>query len=168
MVSELAIVSIRYEALFSDVVLPQRSTSGAAGYDVRAHIQGRNIEIINRDGRALNQVCADQLHLPAGARSLIPLGFKATLPSGVEAQLRLRSSVAFRKGLFLPNSPATIDPDYPSEWLLVLANLSGRTVAVAHLERIAQVVFSRFEVADWRPGKVMQTTERAGGLGSTD
>jgi dUTP pyrophosphatase len=103
-----------------------------------------------------------------GVTALVPLGFSERLPFGYEAQLRVRSSSAFRKGLILPNAPATIDADYPDEWLVMMKNDSDAAVTIEHGERIAQIVFNRFEIVEWIKGAVGATTNRSGGLGSTD
>ena len=108
-----------------------------------------------------------RLALEPGVIALVPLGFRARLPDGYEAQLRVRSSIAFRKGLVLPNAPGTIDADYPDEWLAMMKNDSGSVVMIEHGERIAQVVLNRFEVLEWSAGSVGLSTDRKGGVGST-
>jgi dUTP pyrophosphatase len=160
-------ILVIFEALFPDTYFPERATEGAAGYDVRAYLSGRRVEFINADGQSSQLQVENQLIIPAGARAAIPLGFKARLPPGIEAQLRLRSSIAFRTGLILPNSPATIDPDFPGEWLLLLANIQAMSATITHSERIAQIIFSRFEEVEWRKGVVTKETDRTGGFGST-
>ncbi len=89
------------------------------------------------------------------------------MPHGYEAQIRIRSSMAFRRGLILPNAPGTIDPDYPDEWLVMVKNDSPRVSVVEHGERIAQMVLAKFSALPWTHGSVGQSTDRTGGLGST-
>jgi dUTP pyrophosphatase len=67
----------------------------------------------------------------------------------------------------IPNAPGTVDADYPEEWLVPVRNGTAAPMRIEHGERIAQVVFHRYEVLDWEPGLVRATTERAGGFGST-
>lgn len=107
------------------------------------------------------------LVLQSGERAVIPLGFRATLPRGCEAQVRARSGTVLKLGLVVANGPGTIDADYTGEWGVLVLNASSAPISVAHGERVAQVVFARFEVLDFAPGIVVQTTERAGGFGST-
>ncbi|HWG52780.1 MAG TPA: hypothetical protein VN677_05720 [Gemmatimonadaceae bacterium] len=159
---------VLFEPLFADVEPPRRATAGSAGYDVRAHVLGRDVctaanaaqAVIHADARGV-------LTLEPGVTALVPLGFRARLPEGHEAQLRVRSSIAFRKGLILPNAPATIDADYPDEWLVMMKNDATVPVTIEHGERIAQIVFNRFEVLEWTEGAVSASTDRAGGFGST-
>src|SRR4051812_28396932 len=78
---------VTFEPLFGDVIIPERGTSGAAGYDVRAHLKDRTIEITIRAEVKRINVTSDRLLLEPEMRVAIPLGFRATLPVGVEAQL---------------------------------------------------------------------------------
>jgi dUTP pyrophosphatase len=98
---------------------------------------------------------------------VIPLGFRATVPVGVEAQIRARSGTALKLGLILANGPGTIDPDYVGEWGVLVLNASSEPITIRHGDRIAQLVLARFEVLDFIPGTVVQTTDRTGGFGST-
>lgn len=164
-------MTITIQLLHDDAVAPERATSGSAGYDLRAYLRGRTVRcsdgtrqwdlaVAERNGTAV-------LEIPSGVSVLLPLGFKATLPSGYEAQIRPRSGLSFRKGLQIPNSPGTVDADYPDEWMVPVRNPMPHPVVVEHGERIAQMVLARFEVLPFTVGQVGQTTERAGGFGST-
>ena len=83
------------------------------------------------------------------------------------AQIRIRSSVAFRKGLTIPNAPGTIDADYPDEWMVMMRNDAEQDVIIEHGERIAQVILAKFEALEWTKGEVGISTNRKGGVGST-
>lgn len=172
-----------FEKLHPDVRVPARSTDHSAGYDLRAYLRGRRVRIHREgaevvvetggaageraEGRGDGQEDRPGLVLLPGDRALVPTGLKARLPEGFEAQVRVRSSVAYRKGLVLPNAPGTIDADYPDEWLVLLQNVSGRPQRVEHEERIAQAVLARYQVLPWEEGVVAASTDRVGGLGST-
>lgn len=156
-----------FEPLHAEVVIPNRATAGAAGYDVRAYVRGRTIEGYHGTEPLQIQPSGDKLTIPAQARVAVPLGFRVSMPHGLEAQLRLRSSIAFRRGLVMPNAPATIDADYPGEWLVVVTNTLTVPVEIEHQERIAQIVFARVEAPHIVPGTVGISTERSGGVGST-
>jgi dUTP pyrophosphatase len=105
--------------------------------------------------------------LPRGVTALIPLGFKAKVPDGIEAQIRPRSGTTFKKGLQIPNAPGTIDSDYPDEWMVIVRNPTEAPIHVSHGERIAQMVLARYEVLEVVTGSVSVTTTRIGGFGST-
>lgn len=159
---------IVFEPLYPDVAPPTRATRGAAGYDVRAFLRDRRVRVADRGSeREVNAGPEGRLALEPGVIALVPLGFRARVPDGYEAQIRVRSSIAFRKGLVLPNAPGTIDADYPDEWLAMMKNDSSSVVIIEHGERIAQVVLNRFEVLEWSTGRVGISTDRKGGVGST-
>lgn len=160
-----------FERLHADVVVPARATEHSAGYDVRAYLIGRPTKVMTAAGavdrEATRGAGAAYVELAPGERAIVPLGFRARLPEGFEAQLRMRSSIAFRKGLTMPNAPGTIDADYPDEWLVMLRNDGDAPARIEHGERIAQVVIARYAALDWTPGVVGISTSRAGGVGST-
>ena len=163
--------SIIVELLHEDAQLPRRATEGSAGYDLFAYVRGRSIDC--SDGRRQWQICSIEsdglpcVELPPAVMALVPLGFKAKLPAGYEAQVRPRSGVTFRKGLAIPNAPGTVDSDFPEEWRVVVRNANDHPVRIEHGERIAQLVLHRYEVLPFALGPVGITTTRAGGFGST-
>jgi len=160
--------AVVFEALYEGVVAPARATEDSAGYDLCAHLKGRAVQVL-AGGMVGERVMDDgaALVLEPGEVALVPTGFRARLPKGFEAQIRIRSSAAFKKGLTIPNAPGTIDADYPDEWLVMIKNSGGAAARIEHGERIAQAVLARFETAEWKPGKVGTSTDRKGGLGST-
>ena len=160
------------ELLHEDAAPPCRATQGSAGYDLFAYLTGRSVDC--SDGhrrwselaRAMDDA-APRILLPAHAMALIPLGFKARLPNGYEAQIRPRSGAAFKKGLGIPNAPGTVDSDFPDEWRVIVRNMTDAPIEIVHCERIAQMVLQRYEVLPFVNGRVGVTTERVGGFGST-
>ena len=131
----------------SDLPLPVRATPHAAGYDVRA---------------------ATAVDLAPGAITLVPTGLVMELPEGIECQVRPRSGLALKHGLTLPNSPGTVDPDYRGELGIIVQNLGRETVRLDRGDRVAQLVFARFETPAVEESEDLGSTSRgAGGFGST-
>jgi dUTP pyrophosphatase len=155
------------ELLHADAQPPRRATEGSAGYDLCAYIRGRTVKC--SDTQRIWDVPADgdAFELAPGIAALIPLGFKARLPHGIEAQIRPRSGTSFKKGLQIPNAPGTIDSDYPEEWMVIVRNPNAAPARIEHGERIAQMVLARYEVLPIEQGSVSVTTSRVGGFGST-
>lgn len=163
--------AIVIELLYDDAQPPRRATEGSAGYDLFAYVAKRVVECSNgvrrwsiepKEGEEGSRVL-----LSPGAMALIPLGFKARLPNGYEAQIRPRSGAAFKKGLGIPNAPGTVDSDFPDEWRVIVRNTTEHPLEILHGERIAQMVLHRYEVLPFVAGTVGVSTERAGGFGST-
>ena len=131
-----------------DLPLPRRATEHAAGYDVRS--------------------AEDDVTLEPGEIRLVGTGLVMELPEGVECQVRPRSGLALRHGVTLPNSPGTIDPDYRGELRVIMQNLGSEAVTLERGERIAQLVFARFETPEiTESAELSETTRGEGGFGST-
>ena len=160
--------SIVFESLHPGVEPPARATEGSAGADLKAYLNHRSVKCSDGIRQWEEQVgSTGKLTLQPGAMALVPLGFRARLPKGIEAQIRPRSGAAFKKGLHVANSPGTVDCDYPDEWMVPVRNGGLGPLIVEHGERIAQVVLARYEVVPFEAGSVAATTSRAGGFGST-
>jgi dUTP pyrophosphatase len=129
--------------------LPAYETSGSAGMDIRAFLQ-------------------EDVTLGSLERKLIPTGLFIELPEGYEAQLRPRSGLAFKHGISLPNTPATIDSDYRGELKVALVNLSKEDFVIKTGDRIAQMIIAKHERAEWIQVEEITETQRGeGGFGST-
>jgi len=129
--------------------LPAYETVASAGLDVRANID-------------------ESIELPPMGRALIKTGLFLEIPVGYECQVRPRSGLALKKGISVLNSPGTIDADYRGEVGVILVNLSNDTYVVEDGERVAQLVFAKFEQAEWIETEELSETNRgAGGFGST-
>jgi dUTP pyrophosphatase len=155
------------ELLHPDAQPPRRATEGSAGYDLCAYLNGRAVNCSDFQRIWDEPAKEGTFTLAPGVAALVPLGFKARLPVGVEAQIRPRSGTSFKKGLQIPNAPGTIDSDYPDEWMVIVRNPTDRPIQIAHGERIAQMVLGRYEVLPVEHGSVSVTTTRIGGFGST-
>jgi dUTP pyrophosphatase len=131
-----------------DLPLPARATPHAVGWDVRS---------------------ADpDFTLAPGEIRLVGTGLVLELPTHLECQVRPRSGLAVRHGVTLPNTPGTIDPDYRGEVRVALINLGSVPVTIARGERIAQLVFARFEAPRVQEVEEVAGTARGeGGFGST-
>jgi len=129
--------------------LPSYETIGSAGMDLRANLES-------------------PVTLNPMERKLIPTGLFIELPKGYEAQIRPRSGIAVKKGLTLLNTPGTIDSDYRGEIKIIMVNLSDSPQVIEHGERIAQMIISKYEKAEWEESHELESTGRgAGGFGHT-
>jgi dUTP pyrophosphatase len=129
--------------------LPSYETHASAGMDLRANL-------------------AEDVLLKPLERALIPTGLFIELPIGYEAQVRPRSGLAIKKGITVLNTPGTIDADYRGEVMVILVNLSAEDYKVQNGDRIAQMIISKHEQADWQEVDDLNETSRgAGGFGHT-
>lgn len=129
--------------------LPEYATPQSAGVDLRANID-------------------KPVELKPLIRALIPTGLHIALPEGYEAQIRPRSGLAIEKGITCLNTPGTIDADYRGDVGVILINLSAETFIVNPGERIAQMIISKVDQAEWDLVEELDETERGdGGYGHT-
>ena len=129
--------------------LPSYATGAAAGMDLRANLD-------------------TPIVLKSLERTLVVTGLFIELSEGYEAQIRPRSGLAFKNGVTVLNSPGTIDADYRGEIKVLLVNISDNEFTINDGERIAQMVISKHEQAQWLQVEELNETNRgAGGFGHT-
>ncbi len=129
--------------------LPNYETIASAGMDLRANI-------------------SEPVEIKPLQRQIIKTGLFIELPIGYEAQVRPRSGLAAKNGVTVLNSPGTIDADYRGEIGVILVNLSDKTFVIENGERIAQMIISKHERAEWQlVDELSETSRGAGGFGST-
>ena len=133
----------------ADLPLPTYASEGAAGMDVCAAVN-------------------EPMILAAGKVVMVPTGVCVAIPRGYEMQVRSRSGLAAKQGVFALNSPGTIDSDYRGEVKVILANFSSEDVIIERGSRIAQLVVARHENVQWDVVASLDDTHRGeGGFGST-
>jgi len=149
-VAEKIVVKVkRVSPDFTDLPLPVYSTSGSAGMDVYAAL-------------------VEPIELKAGTVEMVPTNLAIALPEGFECQVRSRSGLAAKNGVFCLNSPGTIDSDYRGEIKVILANFSKENFIINRGDRIAQLVVAQYSQVNWAESDTIDDTERgAGGFGST-
>jgi len=132
-----------------DVLLPEKMSTSASGYDLYAAVE-------------------EEIVLQPGERKLIPTGFALAMPEGLEAQIRPRSGLAMKHGITCLNTPGTIDADYRGEVKVLLINLGQEPFAIVRNERIAQMVFQEVPQIQFEQVEALTETVRgAGGFGHT-
>ena len=139
-------MKVKVLKLHSDGALPTRGSIGAAGYDLRS-LTNETVE--------------------AGEVKLIPTGIAVQIPSGTQLEIRSRSGLA-KKGIFVINSPGTVDEDYIGPVCVLLANFTKTTFLVEKGDRIAQAVLMPYFPMEFEIVEELSPTERGeGGYGST-
>lgn len=107
--------------------------------------------------------------LGPGERAMVPTGISLALPQGYVALVHPRSGLAARFGVSIVNAPGTVDAGYRGEVKVLLVNHDPRaSVEIRRGDRIAQLVFQRFEQARFVEVDRLPGSDRgAGGHGST-
>ena len=129
--------------------LPSYSTKQSSGLDLRANI-------------------LEKIILAPFERKLIPTGLSISIPEGYEAQVRPRSGLSIKNGITVLNSPGTIDSDYRGDIGVILINLSKESYTINPGDRMAQLVFSKYEKIEWGIVSHLTDSNRGkSGFGST-
>jgi len=103
---------------------------------------------------------------------LIPTGISLNIPKGFEVQIRSRSGLSLKEGLFVLNSPGTIDQGYIGEIKIILANFSNEERTVKKGDRIAQACVCPIVTGEYIKlvkinNKIEETERGSDGFGST-
>jgi len=140
-------IKVKIEVVDKEIPLPKYQTSGAAGMDLHS---------------------AEELVVPKGEFRMISTGLKLAVPSGYEGHVRPRSGLAAKNGVTVLNTPGTLDSDYRGLLKVILVNHGKEDFKVNKGDRIAQIVFNKFETADLEVVDSLDETSRGeGGFGST-
>ena len=137
---------VQFKLLTNGATIPNKSTKGAAGYDITA-----------------NKHCT----LAAGERALVPTGWALQIPRGYYAEIRPRSGLAIKFGI--DTLAGVIDSDYRGEVHVALINHSTKIdIEIQKGMRIAQLIFKQHESPNIMLVADLDETDRGNnGFGST-
>jgi dUTP pyrophosphatase len=125
--------------------LPEYSTTGAAGADLRA---------------------SEAVEIAPGARSAVPTGLRLQIPPGHVGLVWPRRGLAVRHGI--DTLAGVIDSDYRGEVRVVLVNHGDEPFRIERGDRIAQLLVQRVERAAFAVVPSIGETDRGeGGFGSS-
>ncbi|MEA3496490.1 MAG: dUTP diphosphatase [Bacteroidota bacterium] len=113
-------MKVKIKKLHPEAIIPHQLHKNDAGYDIRA---------------------IENVTISAGKWKLIKTGIAVELPQEMEIQVRSRSGLAFKNGIFCLNAPGTIDAGYRNEIGVILANFSDNDFEVKVGDRVAQLIF---------------------------
>ena len=139
---------VKFKKLCPDAIIPDYAHDGDAGMDIYS-IQDDVIEPLSW--------------------KLIPTGLACELPEGTEGQIRSKSGIALKNGVFVLNTPGTIDENYRGELGVILYNLNTTIPYIIKKgQKIAQYVINQIEYVETKEVHNLNTTSRGhGGFGSS-
>ena len=109
---------------------------------------------------------SNSIILNPGQRKLIKTGVHLELPKGYEAQVRPRSGLAYKHGIYVHFG--TIDNEYTGDVGVLIFNLGDTTFEIKHGDRLAQLAIVPIQQFDFVEVDELGETERgAGGFGHT-
>lgn len=132
--------------------IPKYETENSAGLDLRALLD-------------------EPMVIEPMERVLIPTGIFLEIPRGFEGQVRARSGLSIKHGLTMVNGVGTVDSDYRGELKIPMINLGSEAFKVKSGDRVAQIVFAKYESVVLEPvdspEKLEKTKRGSGGFGHT-
>lgn len=148
--------------------LPTYGTIESAGCDLRAELSLINEKFIFDAEWDICDGVITSITINPGGRVLIPTGLQIALPVGYEAQIRPRSGLALKNGISIVNSPGTIDSDYRGDIGVIVINHGFEPFTINQGDRIAQMVITKVEQAEFVVVESLNDTDRGcGGFGHT-
>jgi dUTP pyrophosphatase len=150
-------IKVKVKKVHQKAIIPKYQSDGASGFDFHALID-------NKVGYVI---------LEPKSQAIIRTGISFSIPENYEVQVRPRSGLAFKSEITITNSPGTLDSDFtiPNEILIIVYNLSNKSVVISDKDRIAQGVLQFVPKAEFV--KVFSEDDedknrnRGGGFGST-
>ena len=139
---------VKFKKLNPDAILPDYAHVGDAGMDLYS---------------------VEDLVIEPFTWKLVKTGLACELPQGTEGQVRSKSGIALKNGVFVLNTPGTVDENYRGEIGVILYNLNTKEPFVIKKgQKIAQYVIANVEYVDTIEVEVLDETDRGeGGFGST-
>lgn len=141
---------IKFKKLHPSAKVPTKATPGAAGFDLYAFL-------------------IEPCDVFPGEVVSISSGVCVEIPYGFEAQVRGRSGLLMKHGIYVPQT-GTIDSDYRGEVRVPLSRTDefGRGYTVSNGDRIAQLVIAPVPDVEFVEVEELSDTARGqDGFGST-
>lgn len=136
---------IKFKKLNKEAKIPERATTGAAGFDL--HYTGYSTV----------------LHI--GKRVIFETGIACELPGGCMGIIKPRSGWAAKYGVDV--LAGLIDTDYRGEIKVILINHGDRPLHINTGDRIAQLVVTGFISESYEIDNLSATDRGTSGFGST-
>ena len=105
------------------------------------------------------------------SRNIIKTGLIFNIPDGYEIQVRSKSGIALKQGLFVLNSPGTVDSGYLGEIQVIMFNTTTEKVKIEKGQKVAQAVLCPVVGGKWvnliRVEKIEDKDRNNNAFGST-
>jgi dUTP pyrophosphatase len=143
-------VQMKIKLTHEDAVLPKFAYDTDSGFDLYS---------------------VDEHVIQPMGRQLIPTGIVIDVPENHEIQIRSKSGLALNQGLFVLNSPGTVDQGYTGEIKVILFNTNKEEFIITKGMKIAQAVLCPVVCGKWidivKVSEVKNKDREDKGFGST-
>lgn len=139
--------TVKFKKINPDAIIPDYAHTGDAGMDLYS----------------VEDTILEQMEWKK-----INTGLIMELPKGTEGQVRSKSGIAYNYGVFVLNSPGTVDENYRGEIGVVLYNLNKTPFVIKKGQKIAQLVINKVCYCKTKQIETLTSSQRGeGGFGST-
>ena len=129
-----------------ELFVPEYKSEGASGMDIMS---------------------IEDVFIPPNETRIVKTNLAVEIPQGTELQIRSRSGLSAKNGIFVLNGVGVLDSDYRGEILIILHNVGKSIFKINIGDRIAQISLSRVEKIELYQDELSKTDRGEGGLGST-
>lgn len=137
---------VKIKKLTEDAIIPCRGSEHAAGYDFYT---------------------TEEYELKPMEIKAFKTGISMEMPDDIYGDIEPRSGLALRSGIAIMGGKC--DPDYRGEVMIMLINLKSESLMIKKYDKIAQIIFKKFETPVLVESDELNVTQRGtGGFGSTD
>lgn len=141
---------LKYKVIHTDAVEPKYNYSTDSGFDLHS---------------------VEEIVIEPLGRALIPTGLCFDIPKGQEIQVRSKSGLAINQGLFVLNSPGTVDAGYTGEVKVIIFNTNNTPVTIKKGMKVAQGVVCPITSSEWldliKISEINEKDRNSNGFGST-
>lgn len=142
--------TLNYKVIHPDAVEPKYNYSTDSGFDFHS---------------------VEEITISGLSRDIIPTGLCFDIPKGQEIQVRSKSGLAINQGLFVLNSPGTVDAGYTGEVKVIVFNTNNTPVTIKKGMKVAQGVVCPIINSDWlnlvKVSHINEKDRNSNGFGST-
>ncbi len=140
--------TVKFVKLNEDAIIPDYAHAGDAGMDLYS---------------------VEDMVIEPMTWQKVPTGLACELPKGTEGQVRTKSGIAYNYGVFVLNTPGTVDECYRGEIGVVLFNLNQTPFVIKKGQKIAQFVINEVCYCKTKQVEKIDTpsSRGEGGFGST-
>jgi dUTP pyrophosphatase len=117
-----------FKVLNPDAVLPKYNYGGDSGFDLHS---------------------VEEITIEPFGRALVPTGISLDIKDGYEIQVRSKSGLALKEGLFVLNSPGTVDNSYTGEIKAIIFNTNQQPYTIKKGMKVAQAVLCPVVNGSW-------------------
>ena len=117
-----------FKVLHPDAVLPKYNYGGDSGFDLHS---------------------VEEITIEPFGRALVPTGISLDIKDGYEIQVRSKSGLALKEGLFVLNSPGTVDASYSGEIKVIIFNTNQQPYTIKKGMKVAQAVLCPVVNGSW-------------------